>query len=190
MRSKALLGLTLGLVVAVIAGEQRVMAQETPVQGGLLGPGSRTFFGGLHLGGAINASKSVGQFKLGQEFGWHFLSGDFSGPAVGVTLQESFGDNWTFIQFAPKFWWDFLVVPSIGLYVTPFAHIGLAHSSFSVAGQSVSDTAFNWQIGAAARVILADRFYAFFQPFALDFFHGDGGTGIRYDLQLGGGVTF
>ena len=53
-------------------------------------PGTKAFFAGFQLGGGISVSKSVSQFKLREEFGWHFW-GSFSGPAIGLSLSEAFG---------------------------------------------------------------------------------------------------
>lgn len=155
---------------------------------GMLGPNTRDFFAGLTLGGGIKLSKSVSQFKLAQEFGWRGLR--IGGLAIGATLQESFGDNWTLFAIAPKVWWDFQILSNMGLYVTPFLHMGYQYSSFSFAGQSLGTSAFNWQFGVLGKLIINNRFYVLFQPFAIDLSHSKDGTGARYDIQFGGGLTF
>ncbi len=171
---------------------------ETPAaaQGAVIAPASgRAFFAGAHLGGGIKLKDSVGQFKLGQEFGWHLMSQNHTGPAIGVYLHESFGSSVFTFQIGPKAWWHFQPLANIGLYVGPYVHLGLVHTSISISvpgfgSGSASNTGFNWQLGVDGRLVLTNRFYVLFRPFGLDFFHSDGGTGIRWDLQFGGGVLF
>lgn len=159
----------------------------------ILRPGTRAFFGAFTLGPAINLTNSPTQFKLSQEAGW-FLGRRPVGFAVGLALHESFGDNWTWFQIGPKAWFSFQPVPDLGLYVVPFVQLGFAHGSFSIEylgfDRSGSSNFFNWQFGVEGRLMFDDRFYALFRPMAIDLFHGDGGTAVRWDLLFGGGVTF
>lgn len=159
----------------------------------LLRPGTRAFFAGGQLGGAINLDSWVSQFKIAQEFGWHF-SGDSSGPAIGVTVQQSFSENVLSVEMGPKFWWDFQIARNKAIYITPFVHMGFAHLRISVTTPfgtvAGGDTKFGWQFGALGKIIFNDRVYVTFQPFALSLAHGSGGTSLRWDILAGAGATF
>jgi len=149
-------------------------------------PGTKAFFAGLQLGCGIGVTSGfISQVRLRQEFGWHF-QGQFKGPAIGVSLSESFGSGGFLFTAAPKFWWDIQIM-DLGLYVAPWIHAG-----FGLATNGSSVAAFNWAFGAEARLVLFDTGYVSFQPIAFDFYHGDFGTSavVRYNLMFGGGFTF
>src|SRR5687768_9804781 len=83
------------------AGDARA-EEDAPV----LGPGTQPMFVEAGLGPSIfmGASGEGGsvqggftQFKLWQEFGYHF-SGTADGPAIGVNIEEAFIEN---VRFQP-----------------------------------------------------------------------------------------
>ncbi len=156
----------------------------------LMSPSTRPMFAVLTLGGAISVSKSTNQGKFGQEFGWHMLSGDGTGLAVGAALQESFGNNVFIFRAGAKAWWDFKLIPALpNLTIAPFAQLGFAVLAVNTPFGSDSSGAFNWQFGAEARIVFKNRWMVLFRPFALDFLHNNG-TSVSYDMQVGGGMTF
>lgn len=142
----------------------------------------------MSLGPAIFLVPGGGftQFKLEQEFGYHF-SGDSSGPALGANIGESFGSGVFLFTPGAKFWWDIQPSSDYAIYITPAVKLGYA---LGVNGAAAH--AFNWSVGAEGRVILGDRGLIFFRPFTLDMYAGDfiDTFAMRYDLMFGGGVTF
>ena len=174
--------LTAGLLGAatLACGASEARAQD------IIAPGTRPMWAALALGPAIGVVDfPVTQFKLEQEFGYHF-SGDSSGPAIGANIGESFGSGFVVVQPGAKFWWDIQIVDDMAIYVSPNAKIGYG----GYFGGGGSAHTFNWEIAAEGKVVLGDRGLVFFRPFALDMFAGDGGFVMRYDLMFGGGVTF
>ena len=171
-----------------------VVSQSATSHAGLhiLRPSTRPFFFSFTLGGAISIEDYVSQFKIAQEAGWH-INGSATGFAVGLVLQQSFGDSLTSFQIGPKAWYTIQVLSNVGFYIVPFIHLGYSHASFSadtrVGPFSNSENFFNWQFGAEGRLVIADRFFALVRPVTFDFFHGDN-FGLRYDFLVGGGVTF
>lgn len=157
----------------------------------LMSPSTRPMFAVLTLGGAIGVNRnSANQGKFGQEFGWHMLSGDGTGLAVGAALQESFGNSVFIFRAGAKAWWDFKLIPALpNLTIAPFAQLGFAVLAVSTPFGSDSSGAFNWQFGAEARIVFKNRWMVLFRPFALDFLHNNG-TSVSYDMQVGGGMTF
>jgi hypothetical protein len=155
---------------------------------GMLEPGTRPMFVDVGLGPAILVLPGGGftQFKLEQEFGYHF-SGDSAGPAIGIAISESFGGSSFIFQPGPKFWYD-IQLGDNAIYISPQGKLGYALISAGGTGH-----AFNWQFGLEGKLILGDRGLIFFRPLAFDFFAGDVGSEsflMRYDLMFGGGVTF
>jgi hypothetical protein len=177
------------LVATAVALFVSATSPESAEAQDILAPGTRPMFAALGLGPAILVAPSSGgftQFKLEQEFGYHF-SGDSSGPALGLAISESFGGGGFIFQPGPKFWWD-IQIGDYAIYVSPQAKLGYA----LISGGGTAH-AFNWQLGAEGRIILGDRGLLFFRPLAFDFFAGDaigGSFAMRYDLMFGGGVTF
>lgn len=166
--------------LALSAGEAR--AQD------LLEPGTRPMWAALAFGPAIGVVDfPVTQFKLEQEFGYHF-SGDSSGPAIGANIGESFAGAGNFVVFQPgaKFWWDFQILDDMAIYVSPNAKVGYA----GFFGGGGSAHAFNWELAVEGKVLLGDRGLVFFRPLGLDMFASENGFIMRYDLMFGGGVTF
>ncbi len=178
--------LTAGLLGAatLACGATEARAQD------IIEPGTRPMWAALALGPAIGVvDVGVTQFKLEQEFGYHF-SGDSSGPAIGANIGESFGSGAVVVQPGAKFWWDIQILDDMAIYISPNAKLGYG----GVFAGGASAHSFNWQVAAEGKVILGDRGLVFFRPLALDFFAGDGfglnGFAMRYDLMFGGGVTF
>lgn len=161
----------------------------------VLRPGTHPWYGGFDLGGAIGVHHSTSQFKLGQFIGYHF-SRNASGPALGFDIQESFSDNVTTLQLGPKFIWDIPVVRNLGLYLTPSAMIGYGYvDAGGVCGYygcygGGGGSFFDLQFGFEGKLMLADRAFVFFRPFTLDFGISDHGLLFRWDIIVGGGVTF
>jgi hypothetical protein len=167
-------------------GAATLMATTSEAEAqGLVDDGTRPMWAALQLGPAFNLDPGFGAFfKLEQEFGYHF-SGDNEGPALGGMLAESFGFGAFALQVGPKFWWD-IKISDMAIYITPHAMLG--YGGFFGGGAEAHT--FNWEFGAEGRVILGDRFLLSFRPVGIDFFAGDGGLLVNYNLMFGGGVTF
>lgn len=144
-----------------------------PGPGGPGGPGGR----GRH-----------GRFRVGLDIGYHF-SGDFTGPAIGLAIEQSFDDALYVFNPAFKFWWDIQIIDEYAIYVAPFGKAGYALG----AATGGPGHAFDLGVGAEGRVVFNDFAMAFLRPVQLDFFLGDffGETFVlSYSLLIGGGLTF
>ncbi len=170
--------------------------------------GSRWYYGdGRYWDGRGGwGGRYGGAFKLTQEFMGHF-SGNASGPALGVLLNQGFSGPYFNFAIAPKFTYDIRVKPGLGLYVSPSVSLGYAllhHRAFYWDNRYSSNYhAANLQFGVAVKLILDDRWLVFAQVPNFDFLIGPsgyycgGGFGCpgtyftaRLDFILGGGVTF
>ena len=151
-----------------------------------------------------------GSFKLTQEFMGHF-SGNASGPALGVIVNQTFTGPYFGFNIAPKFTYDIRVKQGLGLYISPSVSLGygLVHYRPNYYGYyaGANYSAANLQVGVAVKLILDDRWLVFAQVPNFDFLIGPGnyyyangacaagyncGTYFtaRLDFVLGGGVTF
>jgi len=134
--------------------------------------------------------KRTHAFKLNEEIGYHF-SGDTDGPAIGAHFDQSFGDGYTRLGAAFKFWWDIQPKKDLGLYIAPFVHVGY---SGWVNGHWAHTE--NTQFGAEGRLTLGQVGFVYFRPVAIDMYFGDAIFGydehvtIFYDVMLGGGVVW
>ncbi len=146
-------------------------------------------------------------FKVTQEFMGHF-SGNASGAALGILLNEEFSGPYVGLNIAPKFTYDIQVRRDLGLYISPSFSLGyhLSHTNygyynnFGYAGANYH--AANIQFGVAVKLMLDDRWLVWVQTPNFNFDVGPGnyycndgfGCGTyfraRYDFLLGGGVTF
>jgi hypothetical protein len=150
-----------------------------------LRPSTRPFFVTLGLGAAVGVAGTPHRLKIQQDFGWHFLDRS-TGPAVGISFQESFGTGYL-LKVGPKFWWDFAIAKDLGLYIGPTAEIGAFFGSAD--GQRLKGMALH--LGAEARLTLGDRFVITCRPVSFDFGFGSGGFSLRVDVfVVGGGVSF
>lgn len=158
----------------------------------IIADGSRPLEFDFSLGPAIRVQNANTQFKMTQLFGVHFM-GSSRGPALGISTQEAFGNDWFTFEVGPQFWWDIQVIPDRAFYIAPFAQMGYAVVSVSYGtpffGGSATAHFFNLQFGARAKVILNDRLVLYFQPFSMNMYIGDT-FAVRFDLQVGVGVTF
>ena len=176
--------------------------------------GSRWVYGDNYCAGGFCGwgGRYGGNFKLTQEFMGHF-SGDASGPALGVILNQTFSGPYFGFNIAPKFTYDIRVKQGLGLYISPSVSLGygLVHyrpayfGNFGYVGANYH--AANLQFGVAVKLMLDDRWLVFAQVPNFDFLIGPGGyytnNGAcalgyncgtyfvsRLDFVLGGGVTF
>lgn len=151
-----------------------------------------------------------GSFKITQEFMGHF-SGNASGPALGVIVNQTFTGPYVGFNIAPKFTYDIRVKQGLGLYISPSVSLGygLQHYRYAYYNGYYSGanySAANLQFGVAVKLILDDRWLVFAQVPNFDFLIGPGGYyndnrgcaanncgtyfTARLDFVLGGGVTF
>jgi hypothetical protein len=163
-------------------------------------PSSRGMFAGFGIGPSIgilgcndtgcDTDASFNQLKIAEEIGFHF-SGDGEGPALGVSFEEGFGDHLIRFQPGVKFWWDIQPDNDLALYIAPTVKAGYAlfHLDLEGLGEA-NEHAFNGQVGAAVRLVLADRALVYLRPITLDMFFTEDGMAMTYDIMAGGEVTF
>jgi len=153
---------------------------------------TRAFFANFALGPAIRVDDAPTQLKLLQEVGFH-LQGGMEGPAIGLSLAQSFGDSVFGLQIGPKFWWDVQPVAGLALYIAPMAQVGYALLSFDGGGgrfgRGATANYFDLQFGCEVRLVINDRALVSYRPFTLDILAGER-VGVRYDMMFGGGVIF
>src|SRR5262245_32005333 len=86
-----------------------------------LGPAFYAFHRGCDPAGPLfNCRRS--QFKLGLDYGYHF-SGEFEGPALGLSVEQTFDAELAFFNPAAKAWWD-IPLPGMAIFLTPFLKLG------------------------------------------------------------------
>jgi hypothetical protein len=200
------------------AAVPRVLREGTRPMAFLLGlgpswgiGGSRWFYGDGYDARYGGWGRYGGNFKLSQEFMGHF-SGNASGPALGVLLNETFNGPYFGFAIAPKFTYDIRVKPGLGLYISPSVSLGYSlthYRPYYYQGyySGANYHAANLQFGVAVKLMLNDRWLVFAQVPNFDFLIGPGGyyynNGVcppgagcgtyfvaRLDFMLGGGVTF
>jgi hypothetical protein len=150
-----------------------------------------------------------GAFKVTQEFMGHF-SGNASGAALGILMNQEFAGSYFGLNIAPKFTYDIQPKRDLGLYISPHFSLGyhLSHYNYGYYNGygygGANYHAANIQTGVAIKLILDDRWLVWAQPLGFDFTMGPSnyycGVGVvgcggtyfraRYDVLLGGGVTF
>lgn len=219
----ATLGATV-LTAQVVSSEAeaaipRVLREGTRPMAFLLGlgpswgvGGSRWYYGGPDRYRGYGWGPYGGNFKLTQEFMGHF-SGNASGPALGILLNQTFAGPYFGFSIAPKFTYDIRVKPGLGLYISPSVSLGYSlthYRPYYYDGfyANANYHAANLQFGVAVKLMLDDRWLVFAQVPNFDFLIGPGnyyygnnggcapgyncGTYFvaRLDFILGGGVTF
>lgn len=181
-RTLAALAVACGLLLAAPPATAAVPPELRPV--------TRAFFANFALGPAIRVDDLPTQLKLIEEVGFH-LQGGMEGPAIGLSLAQSFGDSAFGLQVGPKFWWDLQPVAGLGLYIAPMAQVGYALLSFDAPRRGRDETAsyFDLQFGCEVRLAINDRAIVTYRPFTIDILAGEH-VGVRYDMMFGGGVVF
>ncbi len=157
---------------------------------GAIGP---TFFGlnrnRVGFRGGVEA-----RARVALDFGYH-LDGEFEGPALGGTVEQTFSDADTFYVINPafKFWWDIQVVDEYGIYIAPFGKAGYAGALCGERRFGCPYHAFNIGFGAEGRLILNDRGLVLLRPIQLDTYLGDFFNEtfwLNYSVLIGGGVIW
>lgn len=172
-------------IAALAAAASPISSAAHAQTGDALRPGTRPMFATFGVGPAAGLSGSVTQLKIAEAFGYH-LSGDSSGLAIGVELQQSFGSSIFALEMGPKAWFDIQPIANLGFYLSPSVMLGFGYASASFGGSAAG---FDMQFGFEGKLIINDRGLVFFRPFTLDITVGDG-TAVRWDVMFGGGVTF
>ncbi len=155
--------------------------------------GTRPFWVGFGVGPALALANCSTQLLMTQTFGYHF-SGDASGPAIAVDLQEHIAGGWFILQFNPRFVWDINIIYGLGLYLTP--SIGFGYTVGIRRGEDPlgNDHGLTIPIAFKIKQVLGNRGFIFFQPFSLDmmalFRPGVSYFAMQYDLLFGGGIIF
>ena len=158
----------------------------------VLRPGTRPWMFTFALGGGINIIDAPSQFKLEQTIHYHFF-GRTEGPALGLYTDESFRSNLFIFQVGPHFTYDIQPMRNLGFLISPF--VGLGYSVVAVSdgrflgGRDNAYHFFNIKFGVQTKLVLGNRGFVTFQPFCFDLFAGDDFF-MRFDLLVGGGVTF
>lgn len=147
-----------------------------------------------------------GAFKLTQEFNGHF-SGNASGPALGVLLNENFGYQHFGFVIAPKFTYDIQPKRDLGLYISPNVSLGYELMSRRFYDPNLyyyryNYSAANLQFGVGLKLMLDDRWIVWLQFPHIDMTIGpaygyNGCLGAcptyfvtRLNLLAGAGVSF
>ena len=151
----------------------------------LLGPS--IFLTACNDGGCIDGSAT--QFKLQQVFGYH-VSGDGEGFAIGLALQEAFGQGFFRFQPGMRLWGDIRVADDYTIFISPYGHLGYGLFTVAVAGLSGEAHTFNWALGVGVKAVLFDAFSIGFNPVGFDFFVNDDAFTMFYDLSFSLGATF
>lgn len=153
-----------------------------------LRPGTRPMAFLFGMGPSMRITNAPASFKLTQEFNGHF-SGNASGPALGFILEEEFASRYDRfgLTIAPKFVYDIPVYRPMGIYVSPSVSFG--YHLFTCENCRV-DHAADLQFGVTAKLILNDRMMVWFQPTNFDLLISSSQLGARYEMLIGGGVTF
>lgn len=177
------------LALALLLLPTGAMAQEMSSGGGGIPPMLRAgtnqnLWAAFWLGPAIGLSNSGTQFKLQQDIGFHLMGGA-TGPALGGSLEESFGGGGFTLEVAPKFWWDIQPVNGLGLYLSPWAKMGFA--MYTGGGSTLA--AFNLGFGFEGKLMLNQSWLVFFRPFTIDMGIRSGVV-VRYDLLFGVGYAW
>lgn len=166
----------------------------------LLRPGTRPMFFNLAFGPTFFAVNSENRFggrgrlnrsrgKLAFDFGYHF-SGEFDGPAIGATIEQTIDDNLYTFHPGFKFWWDIQVVEEYEIDITPFADVGYMFLSFD---DFRDEHAFVFAFGVEGRVLLDDRWVLLFRPIHVQNLLtsiNNNSFLINFSVLVGGGVTF
>jgi len=140
-------------------------------------------FAQFNFGPSIGIDPGGTQFKIAQEFGYHF-SGHGAGPALGASLEEAFGSGLGALPDRPKFWWDFQPVDGWACTSRPRRKIGYA--LFAASGGGARPHAFT-SSSALRRTRAGETARSFmFRPFTIDMAAGDG-FAAAYDLLFGAG---
>ena len=120
------------------------------------------------------------QLKIGAE-GMYFLDQVGKGLAIGGAFHLSFID-FNIMQLVARGGWAFPIIPEI--YIMPHLSMGLGYIWTLFVDQAAFDLGFG--VDAVASF---GQFFAFVRPFHFDFLF-QGNTLARYDLLVGGGVSF
>jgi hypothetical protein len=167
------------------------------------------FFATVQLGPALEVAGDWGtQLKIGQDFGYHF-SGGSTGVALGVSLEESFGNcteadgaSCVSFQVGPKIWWDFQPIADLPLFFGPTLRLAFVHVRVDADGIGATGTftGAGLQVALEARYIISERAILFARPITLDMIAGgsnqtlsyvyDDNFAMRYDVSFGGGIAF
>jgi hypothetical protein len=166
----------------------------------VLEPSSRPWLGEFGIGpgifmlacggGRCASADGTTQVKMRQLVGYH-LSGDGEGFALGLNIDEAFGSGLFRFQPGLRLWADIPVADDMAIYVSPYGQLGYSLYTLTLTGIGSGTTHFfNWQLGAAARVVLGDRWSLSFTPIGFDWVANGDGMIWSYDLGFGFGATF
>jgi hypothetical protein len=166
-----------------------ILRPSTRPMWGVLGFGPDLFDLDLGGRGAPGARRQgfVTRFSVVADFGWHF-DGSGEGPAIGGTVEQTFGSGLYTFSPGGKFWWD-IEIADMAIYVAPFGKVGYVLGS----GGGSFVHGLNLGFGAEGRVVLDDRWMLIARPAAIDLFIGDfGGDNLVVNASfiIGGGATF
>lgn len=168
---------------AIISAENTASAAVPPI----LREGTYTNWVAFSMGPSIALLHAPNQLLLEQTYGHHF-SGDASGPAIAVDVQEHVAGGMFVLQLGPRFVYDIQIVDGLGLYLSP--SVGFEYT-FSSAGPN---NGFSVPFLFKVKLVLGNRGLVFFQPVGIDFMAlfrpNNNYTALQYDLMFGGGVIF
>jgi|GEM_PF-2414537 hypothetical protein len=196
----AFIGVSLLLVVAtgtdVEARRRRIrletaatLTRETPTDGGFLRPNNRKYHVRVSLGAGVNLKSHTDQFTLQEEFG-AYLTTISKHLGAGAYLSQSLGGGDFAFSFGGKVWYDFQPWENLGFYITPSYTMGM-----SIYDKGSVVVGWHNLLAVEARLTLANRGFVYVQPVGFEFLLGSKallsqGSAVRYQMLVGGGVSF
>ncbi|MEM9192088.1 MAG: hypothetical protein AAGF12_23145 [Myxococcota bacterium] len=149
---------------------------------------AQPFFIGGGLGAGVRIDDVNTQFKLEQQFGYHF-SGRPEGFFLGLNAGESFGDGLVLLQIGGRLGWDIEIARAgeADILLSPGGVVGIAVFTFD---ERDAFARFNWQFTFDIKFrVLRDQLTLFIRAVGLDFFAGDD-FGMRFDFMAGAYLNF
>ncbi len=162
-----------------------------------LRPGTHRWWASAGMGVSGRLKELNSQLALDQSVGFHFRPGP-TGPAVGVSMQESVGGDYFTLEILPRFFWDFELVDGLGLYLSPGVGLGYTYLNFAeqAGGYNKGTTSgTTFQLTLDGKLVLSNFWLLYARLVGIDIISGSFVAGgwdnySRWDLMLGGGFTF
>jgi tetratricopeptide (TPR) repeat protein len=180
------------------AEEAKPKEEERPSGPPLLRPGTHRAFAAAALGGGFGLTGSSHFFKIVEAIGVHFR-GEAGGPGLSLEIHEALASGLFLLEAGPRFAWD-IRVGERGLYISPGLMAGFVYfksdfnfPEYNPAGSSLG---FGLQAGVDLKLVLGDRGLLLLRPVSISYartYSSDLSVWqdrVRFDVLLGGGVTF
>lgn len=156
------------------------------------GPGRAEAQGGFYLGGGIGPAFGLDnartQVRIEEEFGYHF-DGEPTGFFLGVSLSQSFGNDYVLASFSGRLGYDISAVEEsdFEFVIGPNATVGFAFGDCSYRGgcRGDVDAFFHTTLNLDLKfLLLDDELTIYARPVSLEIGAGDFEF-LRYILMFG-----